>query len=62
MSANGPHAEILPLDRFTAYRPQTDITSAAWVHFFGKYRFVDPTYLKFARESVNGSSQLTGKS
>ena len=52
MVANSPHAWVLPIEKYVAYRPETRIDNAAWVHYFGKHRFTDPTYVKDATATV----------
>lgn len=45
-AANAPQTMVLPVDRYPFWQPGLDIESAAFVHFFGTFRFSEGMYAR----------------
>jgi len=52
MAANAPDSLVLPVERYPFWMPDVDITKAAFVHFFGVFRFMGGMYTRQASRVI----------
>ncbi|MGA8148700.1 MAG: hypothetical protein WB870_14205 [Gallionellaceae bacterium] len=56
MVANAPDSLVLQVERYPFWNPKVDIAKAAFLHFYGGFRFMGGTYGKLGRAAIK---QLT---
>lgn len=54
MVANALDSMVLPVDRYPFWAPEVDINKAAFIHFFGMFRFSEGMYVRQGKEIITG--------